>query len=498
MKDNDRTRATLRELVSLFPYDVARPTQSAALEVIAKMFRENFRYNIIEAPTGTGKSALAFASARYAASLDNGEFERGAYILTPYNNLADQMVSDFRHLGLASLRGRKHYDAKHGATYEMARRDFAQSDVGVTSYAYFLKAGHLPDRQALILDEAHSLERILLDSAGFRITRNHCRAIEIDVPLQLGERNRDQMVDWFARVFLPALRKQAGRRSDMAVQLNWEDLTDRVTAFVDADDRHEWFAWTDEGDLNARPLSVVSQAQHLFSRARFVLIQSATIFDFPTFKRILGISEEALMFSAPSDFPLENRPIISRPVGNMAAKTVNEAIPSLCIEAERIVNEFRRSKGVIHSHSYLINHAVCRHLVARFGNRIITHGQNPSDRENAIRRHCASDQPSVLVSPSLTEGVDLKDDLARFQIVCKLPYPRLDAYTRARCARDRGWYELQTAWALAQMIGRAVRSETDSAVTFVLDSQFEKFVARNERTLPNWWRAAIQWERIAA
>ncbi len=498
MKDNARTRAVLHELISLFPHDVARPTQSAALEVIAQMFKENIRFNIIEAPTGTGKSALAITAARYAAMIDDGEYEPGAYILTPYNNLADQLISGFRHLGVAALRGRKHYDAKCGGEYEKARRDFAQSEVGVTNYAYFIKAGHLPDRQALILDEAHSLERILLDSAGFKITRNHCRAIEIEAPPQLGERERDQMVDWVAGVFLPALREQARRHRDLAAQLNWEDLAERVTSFVDSDDRRNWFVWTDAGDLNARPLSVVSQAQRLFSRARFVLIQSATIFDFATFKRILGISEEALVFSASSDFPLENRPIISRPVGNMAAKTVNETMPGLCTEVERIVNEFPQSKGVIHSQSYSINQLVSRHLAAKFGNRIITHGQNSRDRELAIRLHCSSDDPSVLVSPSLTEGVDLKDDLARFQIVCKLPYPRLDAYTRARCARDRGWYELQTAWALAQMIGRAVRSETDSAVTFVLDSQFEKFVARNDRILPKWWRAAIQWERKAA
>jgi Rad3-related DNA helicase len=176
----------------------------------------------------------------------------------------------------------------------------------------------------------------------------------------------------------------------------------------------------------------------------------------------------------------------------MAAKTMNHTIPNLCTEIERILGEFSRTKGVIHTHSYTINQRVSQHLAARYGNRIITHGQNSKDREQAIRRHCASDGPSVLVSPSLTEGIDLKGDLARFLIVCKVPYPRLDTYTRVRCARDRAWYELQTAWALVQMIGRAVRSETDSATTFVLDSQFERFVVRNEKILPMWWRASIQ------
>jgi Rad3-related DNA helicase len=42
------------------------------------------------------------------------------------------------------------------------------------------------------------------------------------------------------------------------------------------------------------------------------------------------------------------------------------------------------------------------------------------------------------------------------------------------------------------MVGRAVRSNTDYATTFVLDSQFEQFATRNEDLLPDWWRAAIQ------
>jgi len=105
--------------------------------------------------------------------------------------------------------------------------------------------------------------------------------------------------------------------------------------------------------------------------------------------------------------------------------------------------------------------------------------------------HCIS-------QPTLTEGIDLHDDRARFQIVCKVPYPLWDAYASARSARDRAWYQLNTAWALVQMIGRAVRSDTDYATTFVLDSQFEKFVRRNAKILPNWWRAAIQTETKAA
>ena len=52
--------------------------------------------------------------------------------------------------------------------------------------------------------------------------------------------------------------------------------------------------------------------------------------------------------------------------------------------------------------------------------RLITH-----DKENkteVIEKFIKSDEPLVLISPSMGEGVDLPGDLCRFQIIYKLPF----------------------------------------------------------------------------
>jgi Rad3-related DNA helicase len=256
--------------------------------------------------------------------------------------------------------------------------------------------------------------------------------------------------------------------------------------------RTDWLAWIEKGSLNVKPFSVISEARDLFARARHVLFQSATIFDFAAFQRLLGITD-SLVFSAPSDFPVRNRPIIYSPAGDMSSENINRAIPGLCTAIDQILGTFRGYKGVVHTNSYRINHPVASRLVAKYGDqRIITHSRDPRDREQAILRHCESSRATVLVTPSLTEGVDLQGDLARFQIICQIPFPSLDKYTRARCARDESWYQLETARALVQTAGRAVRSNTDYATTFVLDSRFERFLTRNEKLFPSWWRAAIR------
>ena len=41
----------------------------------------------------------------------------------------------------------------------------------------------------------------------------------------------------------------------------------------------------------------------------------------------------------------------------------------------------------------------------------------------------------------MAEGIDLKDDLSRFQIITKVPYPNLgDERIKIRCNKDYIWY----------------------------------------------------------
>jgi Rad3-related DNA helicase len=95
----------------------------------------------------------------------------------------------------------------------------------------------------------------------------------------------------------------------------------------------------------------------------------------------------------------------------------------------------------------------------------------------------------------MAEGLDLKDDLSRFQIICKVPYPYLDQYTRSRMKLDPAWYRWRTALTLVQATGRSVRSKDDHAITYVADAEFERFISENMSCLPRWWIDAIRWPK---
>ena len=101
--------------------------------------------------------------------------------------------------------------------------------------------------------------------------------------------------------------------------------------------------------------------------------------------------------------------------------------------------------------------------------------------------------PTVLLSPSMQEGVDLKGDMSRFQILCKIPYPYLgDKLVRKRMNKWSWWYPLQTAKAIVQSVGRSIRTNDDEAITYILDADWERFYNKNKDIFPPDFKSCIK------
>ena len=113
-------------------------------------------------------------------------------------------------------------------------------------------------------------------------------------------------------------------------------------------------------------------------------------------------------------------------------------------------------------------------------NRLLTH--ESANRDTVLKQHMTSSEPTVLVSPSMMEGVDLSDELSRFQIICKLPFPYLgDAVVKKRLEKNKEWYAYSTAKSLIQSLGRSIRNETDHAESYILDADWSMFYSKNRK-----------------
>jgi len=144
---------------------------------------------------------------------------------------------------------------------------------------------------------------------------------------------------------------------------------------------------------------------------------------------------------------------------------------------------------VVHNcHSYKVANYIMKNFKSK---RLLTH--NSDNRDEILEKHLKSKEPTVIVSPSMTEGVDLKGDLSRFQILCKVPYPYLgDKLVQKKMKKWTWWYPLQTSKTIIQSLGRSVRSSTDHAISYILDSDWNRFYGQNREMFPVDFKDSIQ------
>ena len=88
----------------------------------------------------------------------------------------------------------------------------------------------------------------------------------------------------------------------------------------------------------------------------------------------------------------------------------------------------------------------------------------------------------------MSHGVDLKDDLARFQIIVKAPYlPTKDKRVEKLMKDDFNWYGNKMLCSLIQSCGRGVRSDKDHCTTYILDSAIVESIVNNRHKLPKYF-----------
>jgi ATP-dependent DNA helicase DinG len=499
-----------------FPFSEGiRPAQEKALAAIERARNNSKKFVLLELPTGTGKSAVAIAAAKWASTWGNG-----AYILSPQKTLTAQYMRDFATCGLVELRGRASYHCRDFETdcevggslrgkdataclscpYKAAKDDFVSSKLGVTNFDYFLAetlySGQLPRRSVLVVDEAHNLEQKVLGFTDFEIFPSTLQRYSVAIPT-FENGDVEGASEWIQKEMIPAVDNFISNTPEEDVENSdsrreAENLLRRMRRFIGRE-QQEWAFWSDGNTLVFRPLCAAKYAGNfLFSRADIVVIMSATILDFKVFRRTLGLADQDCeCLAVPSDFPVKNRPIYYRPLGSMNFRNKGETLPKIAEALDKLLRSRPDRKGLIHTNSYEMNRTLTKALAALgHGKRIITH--EPGGAERDIERHSLSLGPTVLCSPAMTEGLDLRDDLSRFQVVVKVPYPNFkDPYVAARKQIDRGWYPWQTAMRLIQATGRSVRSQTDFAETYIVDSDFGEFRQRSRHLLPQWWLDAV-------
>lgn len=534
------TEQTAPTVLDYFPLEKPRRSQVLVINEVDKAFKSGKKIVIVEAPVGSGKSAMAITFARALG---------GGYILTPRKSLQDQYFDDF-HDHVSLMKGRNSYPCVHLAspnTYRQIKREIENGNVvtkttmtcaegpcrgdvdvykectsrmGPCPYSMAITTAQstpivihnmhsfiyqtqftekFEPRNLLVVDEVHELEGMLREFLTSSITVGVGNLTDLDKPRI--EDNAESWADYLSQdKFLPKLTQLEidTKAQDPDYQTSLDTYLNNVEALRRKSSRVVASRRQTPPQVSSRmttwdftPVSLGTSAKDVFfDMAGKVLLMSGTIYDKAVFCSTLGINpDEAAFLRIGSTFPASNRPIYCRPDLQVDTSFANwnQNLGEILEKINTIVAKFPDVKGLIHAPSYDTAQIIA---AAIKDGRGMAHLK--SDFQSKLEEFYELKGNKVFVSPVCQQGVDFKNDRAVFQIIVRVPYMNTsDAFAEYQVKNNFAWYNHQALVTFGQQIGRINRSESDFGITFCLDSRFNKFISKNHRVIPKWVHEAI-------
>jgi Rad3-related DNA helicase len=371
------------------------------------------------------------------------------------------------------------------------------------------------DRKVSVFDEAHKIEDQIIQFVGFDIFAGQVDECNLN-PEKYDFTDLDSMIkltDDIAYSYADKIKNikespvfqnnpdyelisKLERRYDKAAQAKIDIISDKDNFVVNDPIR----------DLNGifRTISVkpidVSKFAKTFFETEYQIFMSATI-DKNTFCENMGFEKDDVAFvdTPKSPFPIDHRSIDLLNIKRLSYGSTEDDEIEVIKTIDRILDEHSTVRGLILTSSIPRCQKILRYLSPKNTRRIrICHSKNKDGKtqDEVISEH-ASDPTGVLLSSSLWEGVDLKDDLSRFQIIAKVPYPNYkEKRTKAKMDKFPTWYTSQTLTKLLQGFGRSIRSDDDWAKTYVLDSAVNNVFFKAQQMIPKAYHDVLGMENI--
>lgn len=243
--------------------------------------------------------------------------------------------------------------------------------------------------------------------------------------------------------------------------------------YRDSKDRNKWI-------FEIKDLDQTQNIQTNFvSKCNKVLMMSATIGDYYEMIKLFGFSEdESRYIKLPNTFDFSHSPIYITNSGSLTKKNFDANIEGCINDVVTIVKKLHpKDKGIIHTHTFNIKQLLQdrTYMDEELQKRLLFY-TDAETKKTAIETLKSNDFPYVICGPSLTEGIDLRDDLGRFNILIKVPYPYLDQYAQVMCKRCEFWYSRKTKNEIIQAIGRTNRNKNDFSDVYLVDSKFKDII----------------------
>jgi ATP-dependent DNA helicase DinG len=510
---------------------VPRKEQLEMVKYFNKAIEQNKKFYLIEAPTGTGKSYGIMMMIKEMLKHDK---DAKADILTNLLSLQQQYLRDFPFIN--SFKGKDNYQCTTFNTtcsegqllanvhklpcgqcpFKDAKEAYKKGQVGLLNFAMYInynmyQPDFLEERKAktLFIDEAYLFEEVYCDFIESHLSISYfyemgidLKLVEIDVLNKITDKH--QYADFLTKILMPkihgklnVLENKIKDSNDAGKQLEWvkelrhiDRIKCKYNRFLGRVEMDNWILETTvEGGFYTHSIKAVWGTpfmKELWDKYDTIVLLSGTILDKDFFVKLMDLPKaDTLYLNLDTPFPIKNRKIYYIDKGKMSYNSIEQTYKDVVPEIKKILEHHKNDKGLIHSGNYKISNWIKNDVRS---NRILTH--EPKTKDQVLLQHHTSASPTVLVSPVMTNGVDLKNDLARFQILVKIPFPTLDSEKiKLRMKQQPDWYNWKTLCSVIQSYGRIVRSETDYGDTYILDGSFSHLMRKI--SLPKYVKNAL-------
>jgi Rad3-related DNA helicase len=424
--------------------------------------------------------------------------------------------------------------------YTYAKESFISGNMSLTNfYLYILYAIYNPkllesrDSRVLIVDEAHEFDDVMSDFITIKITESMVKRFKFSDEYSIMKQLKSvatitQYVDFLKYLngevlttlesmekgmsSAPRNVKQdkrdlkinkviGGKNSDVKLMQLATDLRQlqlKIEIFLKEykENPNNWVLESyynekvKQKELSLEPIWAYDYLdKYVFSNYDMVVLMSGTILDKSLFCQLNGLDvSKAVYYSIRSPFNPKNRPIFYMPLGKMSYKSKEETFKKYIPYIKKLLDKYKNKKGIIHTNSF----ELAKWIEGAIKDpRLIFH--DSSNKDEMLKLHKESPEPTVIVSPSMDTGVSFDNDDARFQIIAKVPYPSLGSQkNKLRQSNNPDWYSWKTVSGLIQMTGRPVRSNLDYADTIIIDGGFGDVIKHSSHFIPDWIQEAIK------
>lgn len=508
-------------------------------EILESYIDNGYKNVVLNAPTGSGKSLVAYITSKCLSNIRQIEekqsfilvhnnsllkqYKRNHNDISLINgssnyrcNITSDTADNCIYGHLVKKKDKDDLDKKnikHCSTtckYKMSRKFANKNEILLTNYSYFilnrLSTDFLEERLLTVYDEAHTLNDVFVSHNAIIISKEKLKNVITDLEeIRMSDVKKNLTT---VSEKLDIVNKSNYKKLVRTLYNNYQKIIFKINEIIeteafDLDEfkhysnmanryENEYNKMKDFLDYNyehsmeyknnrviIKPIFINSMMENI-SHSEFNLFMSATIEE-KIFNETMELPNTKFINVEPV-FEKESKQVFFFSMDYINYQYLNG--PNKVSNKEKIVEYVRdiieshdNENGMIHTNNFVINELISEELkyIEEELNTKIFAQKSGEKFADVFARYTRYDGNKVLISPSAYEGIDLKDDLARFQIIVKAPYPDMnDERYKFISNNHPDVYKMMTIYKIIQGMGRSTRSDDDYSIVYCLDANIER------------------------